>query len=125
MPPVSRTILTKIFPKLRRGRFEVTSPEDSNYNCIAWAAGDTARWWEPDPMGAYYWPATARREYSIDAYEEALRSRKSTISLTVALFAQGDRPTHAARQLDDKTWTSKLGKSVDISHSLEDLSGGL
>lgn len=33
-------------------------------------------------------------------------------------------PTHAARQLPDGTWTSKLGKDVDISHdSLDGLSG--
>ena len=30
---------------------------------------------------------------------------------------------HVARQLESGLWTSKLGLSVDISHSLHDLEG--
>jgi hypothetical protein len=42
----------------------------------------------------------------------------------VALFAHGpDQPTHAARQLADARWTSKLGRLEDIEHSLRDLEG--
>jgi hypothetical protein len=34
--------------------------------------------------------------------------------------------THAARQLPDGQWTSKLGKYVDIEHSApEDVAGGV
>jgi hypothetical protein len=36
--------------------------------------------------------------------------------------AQGS-PTHAARQLDNGRWTSKLGELEDIEHSLRDLEG--
>jgi hypothetical protein len=40
------------------------------------------------------------------------------------LFADADgTPSHAARQLRDGTWTSKLGMSEDIQHALEDLTG--
>lgn len=42
----------------------------------------------------------------------------------VALFADvNGTPTHAARQLPDGTWTSKLGLSEDIQHALADLAG--
>ena len=34
----------------------------------------------------------------------------------VALYAEGDKPKHMARQLEDGTWTSKLGRYHDIVH---------
>ena len=44
----------------------------------------------------------------------------------VALFADADgRPTHAARQLPNGNWTSKLGKAEDIQHRLRDVEGVL
>ena len=44
----------------------------------------------------------------------------------IALFADGDgRPTHAARQLSNGRWSSKLGKAEDIEHGLHDLEGML
>jgi hypothetical protein len=42
----------------------------------------------------------------------------------VALYAKpAGTVTHAARQLASGEWTSKLGKDVDISHSLRSLEG--
>ena len=35
----------------------------------------------------------------------------------IAIYAVGDRVKHAARQLIDGQWTSKLGTDVDITHS--------
>jgi hypothetical protein len=44
----------------------------------------------------------------------------------VALFADASsRPTHAARQLANGSWTTKLGKAEDIEHELRDLEGDL
>jgi hypothetical protein len=44
----------------------------------------------------------------------------------IALFANDQgQPKHAARQLSDGHWTSKLGKSEDIEHALHDLTGVL
>jgi hypothetical protein len=43
----------------------------------------------------------------------------------VALFARGGMPTHAARQLSDGRWTSKLGLREDIEHDLHAVSGDL
>lgn len=43
----------------------------------------------------------------------------------VAIFVGKDgKPTHAARQLPGGTWTSKLGKGEDISHSVYGLEAG-
>ncbi|HMD98104.1 MAG TPA: hypothetical protein VKM93_12350 [Terriglobia bacterium] len=36
------------FPNLNAGNHEITSAASRLYNCIAWAAGDTQRWWWPD-----------------------------------------------------------------------------
>ena len=44
----------------------------------------------------------------------------------VAIFALSGEWTHAARQLEDGQWTSKVGQFEDITHpQLENLSGGI
>jgi hypothetical protein len=44
----------------------------------------------------------------------------------IALFANNEGvPKHAARQLSNGKWTSKLGRLEDIEHSLHDLEGTL
>lgn len=35
----------------------------------------------------------------------------------VALYAKHNQPKHAARQLEDGRWTSKIGSNVDIEHA--------
>jgi len=35
------------FPRLTPGNHRITSPPTPDYNCIAWANGDTTRWWQP------------------------------------------------------------------------------
>jgi hypothetical protein len=43
----------------------------------------------------------------------------------IAIYAIGGNPTHAARQLPDGRWVSKLGELEDIQHAtLDVLSGG-
>lgn len=122
----------KRFPRLADEGFAVTSEADPGYNCIAWAAGDTGSWWEPDPMHVCYWPAGVRREYSLEAYTEAFMSLGYDLCDSAgldeglektALFAKGGDPSHAARQLPSGLWTSKLGRLEDIGHSLEGVSG--
>ncbi|MGA2404856.1 MAG: hypothetical protein ABSG91_24660 [Syntrophobacteraceae bacterium] len=34
-----------------------------------------------------------------------------------------DRPQHAARQLPNGKWTSKMGRSIDVEHELDALEG--
>ena len=43
----------------------------------------------------------------------------------IALYALEGIPTHAARQLPDGRWSSKLGRSVDIAHDLDALDGSV
>ena len=53
MPSIISKILTqqteqrlkKVFENLNEGDFEITSPFDPKYNCIAHAAADTEKWW--------------------------------------------------------------------------------
>lgn len=118
--------LERLFPELHGVPYEITSPAEPDYNCIAWAAGDDSRWWEPDAFGLYHWPNGVPRQYTLEAYAEAFSQLGFEACESpdlergwerVALFANADRvPTHAARQLSDGTWTSKLGKLDDIKH---------
>ncbi len=45
-----------LFPNVDDYNAQITRPPSHRYNCMAWAAGDDLAWWEPDPMGNYYWP---------------------------------------------------------------------
>jgi len=51
-----------------------TSPEDPRYNCIAWAAGDTERFWWCVDSPFVYWPATAPKECTIAAFVAAFQT---------------------------------------------------
>lgn len=119
------------FPHLRPTGYWVTSPSTPDYNCIAWAADEDNRWWEPDPFGLYYWPESSPREFSLVAYVQAFISLGYTPcdsddlepgfeKVVLYVNLQGI-PTHAAKQLGNGRWTSKLGQSEDIEHSLEGL----
>ena len=129
--PVNR--LEELFPRLRSSPYEVTSPEDGNYNCVAWAARDTEIWWEPDILGLYYWPRGVPRGCTLDAFREAFAQEGyepcntrvlEPAQETVAIFVnKAGAPTHAARQLPNGRWTSKLGRAEDIEHDLNALEG--
>jgi hypothetical protein len=118
------------FPLLRVEKFEITSPRDIRYNCIAWAAGETTRiWW---PFKAY-WPPTSTQETTVQAFVAAYKtkgykpcdSRELEKGFDKIALYVGDQyqVLHAARQLPDGKWTSKLGPQFDISHSLAGLEG--
>jgi hypothetical protein len=58
-------------PRLTPQNHRVTSPAAIEYNCIAWAAGDTENWWQP----GVYWPVeTPVSNYGINALEAAFRA---------------------------------------------------
>jgi hypothetical protein len=123
---VSQAQIEEEFPGLGRDGYQITSPEDPTYNCIAWAAEEADAWWWPDPLGTGYWPIGAPRAETLSAFEAAYRligySRCDDGSLEpgfekVAVFAGTDQgPTHAARQLPTGAWTSKLGSLEDVTH---------
>ena len=118
--------LEGLFPRLRGVHYEITSPAQADYNCIAWAAGDDSRWWWPDEFYQYYWPDDAPRNSTLEAFIQAFRILGFEVCEgpaleadyeKVAIYASTDgAPTHAARQLPDGTWTSKLGQLQDIKH---------
>lgn len=112
--------------------FQITSPEDENYNCIAWAADDTGRKWWPDSWNQYYWPSNVDRADDIRSFEEAYASlgfskcdgpEEEEGYIKIAVYAKGGKPKHAARLVRDKVWSSKLGDYEDIEHSLNALDG--
>jgi hypothetical protein len=121
------------FPALKDSKaFEITSPFDVNYNCIAWAAQDLSRNWWPDSMHLGYWPPGVPREETIEifaaayrtlGYEECDSAEVEPGFQKIALYALSGKPKHAARQLPNGHWTSKLGKAEDIQHALQDLEG--
>ena len=102
------------------------SPASTEYNCIAWAAHETGRWWWPDAMNQYYWPPGVPRVESLDAFVAAYASLGYELCSSaefedgferVIVYVDGaNRPTHAARQLPTGWWTSKLGSQEDVEH---------
>ena len=45
--------IAEIFPNLKN--YQITSPADYRYNCVAWAAGDTKNWWQPSDSPYFFW----------------------------------------------------------------------
>jgi hypothetical protein len=56
------------FPALLDKGFEITSPMDPTYNCIAFAAGDVERCWWPGGRSGFFWPIPGA-ESTLDAFE--------------------------------------------------------
>ena len=132
MPMVN--FLEELFPGLLKGNYRFTSPKDTHYNCIAWAAGDTEKWWWPGPkVNEEYWPPGVTREVSLTVFREVFASlgyqvcqeEESELGFEkIALFGDSQgKPTHAARQLPNGRWASKLGRREDLEHALHDLAG--
>ena len=121
------------FPNLNSENCRVTSPATDRYNCISWAAGCNTKWWCPH----YHWPPGVPREVTLSVlsgmfetlgYEKCENGSLESGYEKVALFASSvddkDSPKHAARQLSNGWWTSKLGGDVDIEHrDPKDLNG--
>jgi hypothetical protein len=123
------------FPNLAAEGFTPRSPKSLRYNCVAWAAGDQRRFWSP-AIG-YYWPPGVLRSTSLDAYVQAFVAMGFTVCddaecaqppheagvTRVALYVVNGLAKHAARQIDARTWTSKMGQNIDLEHTLRALEG--
>jgi hypothetical protein len=105
------------------------SDYDPVYNCIAWAAGDTENWWWPSGSPDDYWPPGVPCEESLDAFvlayqtlgyvacdDGCLEPQFEKIAIYGLMTRGTISPTHAARQLSNGCWTSKLGPHEDIEH---------
>lgn len=123
--------LEAVFPGLRDGTYEVTSPFDAQYNCLAWAIGDDERWWWPATLaqrvGGYpAWPDNLDGTNSLDViveflgrfgFEKCESPALDPALEKVAIYGTSeDSVAHFSRQLSDGSWTSKLGRGEDISH---------
>lgn len=127
------SLSSRDFPRLDHLNHRVTSPPTPDYNCIAWSAGETTRWWQPGS----FWPVESPPDdYGIGILEQAFRTLgfedcENDEQLEpgyekVALYGSMLFYTHAARQLPDGRWTSKLGRSEDIEHdSPQAVAGGV
>jgi hypothetical protein len=125
------------FPFLTSDNHSITSSATKRYNCIAWAAGETSRRWDPDPQGVYYWPPGITRSTRIEAVAQVYETLGFRLCFSTALEDGIEKvaiygtvqngitfATHAARQLLSGEWTSKLGDAEDITHhDLGDLNG--
>ena len=122
------------FPNSVQEPFLITSPQDVRYNCIAWAFGDSEKFYWPSDLPEYFWPPNVKKEESVDAfialytsigYTNCTNGSPETGYEKVAIFALNDEPKHAARQLQDGLWTSKLGSHVDVTHTIHAMEGGM
>jgi hypothetical protein len=120
---------TQDLPNLDTNNHVVTSPLSRRYNCIGWAAGSITQWWWP--IGRYYWPPNAPREETVEAFIHAygtigyIECENGSLEPgfeKIAIYAVqetggGLTPTHAAKQMSNGRWTSKIGPLEDIEHA--------
>ena len=124
------------WPNLNDDNYRETSQTSTEYNCIAWVAGDRNRHWEPstDPTDAY-WPPDVPREDTLGAYldafeflgfEPCLDAEFEPGSEKIVVYTDSQNMfRHVAIQLTAQgEWSSKMGGLEDISRiDLEAVSG--
>jgi hypothetical protein len=129
--------LRKDFPNLTYWNSKQTSKASRIYNCITWALGMNNCWIWPDSVyDIYTWPYNLPRVLNktifikLFGHYEYKIIPDMDISIQehiqkIAIYANTlGLPTHAARQLRNGYWTSKLGIDMDIEHdTLEVLEG--
>jgi hypothetical protein len=126
--------LFQAFPKLSEDKdFLVTSKSDTTYNCIAWAYNINDRWMWPNtglyPFldGVHYWPSDEIIDCNVQNFIEAFQLKGYELCENpdfeigfrkIALYVIPGTADcqHAARQLSNGKWTSKLGGFNDIQH---------
>lgn len=109
------------------------------FNCIAWAMGDTKRYWAC--AEDYHWPEGVPRVWCLDSivqmlnrnhYQECEDGSLEPDFEKIAVYGhptyepdEYDSFTHLAKQEPDGMWTSKLGSYELIAHeTAETLNGG-
>lgn len=139
--PSEEAVLLSAFENLTADNFQITSARDRKYNCIAWAAEESnVNWWplpellNGSPVGGVYWPEGVGLDVTLPNFIRAFRrigyrecdhgELEDGFEKIVLFVDASGIPTHAARQLQDGKWTSKLGKLNDISHDTAECAGG-
>lgn len=122
------------FPRLNDSNHRKTSPATPSYNCFGWAIIGREVLMGPRP--GYLWPDVAPRDMKLSSFVVAASefgyAPCETGNLAdgvekIVLYGLTERVDHAARQLPDGRWTSKLGlEHEDIEHNTPDcVSGGV
>lgn len=121
--PSNPRSLARQFPKLANEDYQIIAPETGQYNCIAYAAGDTSAPWSDEPQD--YWPPQVPRDPTLNGlrklfqwlgYQKCKGPRLEHKYQKVALYAQQGLWTHAALQTPNGRWRSKLGQGPLIEH---------
>jgi hypothetical protein len=128
-------LVKREFPALQNDPlFRKTSEADPDYNCIGWAIEDLRWFWPPPAVKAVtpagrYWPPPEkiRQDETVGAFVELFSLAGYEVCddgdcgeglQKVVIFTDlSGTPRHAARQLEDGSWTSKLGEEIDITHA--------
>ena len=126
-------LLREAFPNLEKEGFEIVEVPSRRYNCIAYAAGDIANWWDRQEVG--YWSLHATRSDSIESlreifvglgFEQCEDSDAEDGYRKIALYEAQGIGKHAAVQMSSGRWRSKMGQGPVMEYlSLELLSGGM
>lgn len=124
-------------PRATPDNSEARSPQTIDYNCLAFAAGETTRWWEPyvipPTQPGVFWPSEVRPDNGVDDWVAALATvgfmpcadgSLDPQLVKVAILGVGDTAEHATRQLANGRWVSKLGGLEDIEHDTPEAVGG-
>lgn len=127
------TVNESCFPHLKANGYRVTSAPSDDQNCIGYAADKAGEWW--DPAEDQIWPDGVARDYTVESLVQVFIALGYTPCDSpdnepgyekVAIYSDDEEYTHAAKQLPDGTWSSKLGPDDDINHpGLESLADGM
>ena len=130
--------IIRFFPALKDDKhFRISSPENPDYNCIAWAYQLIDDRWMQPPSGMYipkldaitWWPngVLAGMDISclVDAFKknsfedcDSWEHEKGYIKVALYYDPTTNNWTHAARESrSGDHWMSKLGPKNDIEHS--------
>jgi hypothetical protein len=113
-------------PGLLTGQYEIKSPRDTKYNCVAFAVGDTKHFWYDAGITGYYWPPGTPSADTLEGwikvfadhgYQDAADDSLEPEYEKIAIYATHETPEHVARQKASGVWTSKMGRGHDIDHA--------
>jgi type VI secretion system secreted protein VgrG len=109
--------MARDFPRLGRS-YALLAPSTRTYNCIAWSLGITDRWVWPGANVSDFDGLYGRQGYRrLGNLNYRTQPGVDKLVLYAKRKADGSwECTHAARQMANGTWTSKLGALPLIGH---------
>lgn len=127
-------------------QFEIHSPQDRGYNCIAWAMGFDDRWvdyilnspkkWWPQGVAQDYRPKSLVEAFEavgfelceddadVEGYDKVALYKVSPFYDPLSREEVSEGWSHAARVISSGLYHSKVGESFDIYHSGGDVFDG-